>query len=86
MLLRLRLTFKWFDLIENGEKTNEYRKCSDYWNEKFENNKYDEVLFYRGYTKKTMKFEIKSIKKYKGKNDLNEEIVWKIKLGGRIDE
>lgn len=86
MLLKLRLTFKWYDLIESGEKTNEYRKCSDYWNKRFENNKYEEVLFYRGYTKKKMRFEIKSIKKYKGKNDLNEEIVWKIKLGGRIDE
>lgn len=86
--LKLILTDHWFDKIARGEKTIEYRECSDYWNKRFENNHYDLVRFQRGYYKdrpKNMIFEIVSIKEYHGKNDLNLPKVWAIKLGMRIE-
>jgi len=32
--LHLVLTGKWYDKIDSGEKTSEYRKCSHYWNKR----------------------------------------------------
>lgn len=49
------------------------------------NNKYDTVIFHKGYTDETMTFEIAGIclsKNYP--NDLGENICWEIKLGARI--
>lgn len=31
MILDLVLKRKWYEMIQNGEKTEEYRKISDYW-------------------------------------------------------
>ena len=79
--LHLVLMGCWYDKIESGEKTSEYRKCTPYWNRRFENNKYDRVIFHRGYTNTTMMFEIKSIAITHAKNDLNLPQCWEIKLG-----
>lgn len=87
-LLHLVLTYPWFDKIARGEKTTEYRECSDHWNKRFENNHYDLVRFQRGYYKDrpaNMLFEVKNIHKYHGPNDLNLPCVWAIELGMRID-
>lgn len=32
--LHLVLKSKWFDKIESGEKTTEYRQCKNYWNKR----------------------------------------------------
>lgn len=86
-ILHLVLKYKWFDKIGRGEKTTEYRECSEYWNKHFANNHYDLVRFQRGYYKNpaNMLFEINSIKKWHGSNDLNQPVVWAIELGMRID-
>lgn len=87
-ILHLVLTYDWFDKIARGEKTIEYRECSDYWNKRLKNNHYDLVRFQRGYYKdrpQNMLFEVKSIRKFHGPNDLNLPKVWAIKLGMRIE-
>lgn len=87
-LLHLVLSYPWFDKIASGEKTSEFRECSEYWNKRFEKNHYDLVRFQRGYYKDrpaNMLFEVKSINKWHGPNDLDLPVVWEIKLGERIE-
>lgn len=31
-ILHLPMMYEWFDKIASGEKTTEYRQCSDHWN------------------------------------------------------
>lgn len=84
--LKLVLTYHWFDEIEAGRKTVEYREVKDTW-KRLETEKYTTVTFYRGYAKnrKEMTFEIKSIEKMNGKNsDLHiDKDVYAINLGKR---
>ena len=48
-ILHLPMIFEWFDKIATGQKTVEYRKCSDHWNHLFETKHYDLVRFQRGF-------------------------------------
>lgn len=67
-MLELVLKTKWYDMIDSGEKLEEYRDISDFWcvrifKEPFTNNmehKHDKVRFSLGYAKnrKQMIFEI----------------------------
>lgn len=91
--LHLVLKSKWYDKIASGEKTSEYRECKPYWNNRFMKNemfpglscrKYKTVVFHRGYTNKTMKFNIQFISLTHLPNDLNLDTCWEIKLGQRI--
>lgn len=79
--LPLVLKYHWFDKIVSGEKTSEYRECSEYWNKRLTNKHYDTVVFHRGYTKKTIAtYKIVSIKITTKKNDLNLPKCWEIKF------
>jgi len=49
-ILHLTLKKKWFDLIESGLKTEEYREIKPYWTKRFENKKFDRVIFKNGYS------------------------------------
>lgn len=81
-VLHLPLKAKWYNMIENGEKLEEYREINDYWcnrllvcpNQRLYTfdgkiRKCEEVVFKKfshsvfryGYTKRTMRKEIKSI-------------------------
>lgn len=92
--LHLVLKSKWYDKIASGEKTSEYRECKPYWNNKFGGWKfptirpgrrpYRYVVFHRGYTDKTMEFEIRNIDITDKPNDLGLANCWEIKLGDRI--
>lgn len=94
--LHLVLKGKWYDLIDCGAKTSEYRACTPYWNHRFTGKKdstdihlrqfvYDTVVFHRGYTNKTMKFQINSIRILNSPfNDLHLDKCWEIKLGKRL--
>lgn len=82
--LHLVLKSVWYDKIDCGEKTHEYRVCKEYWDKKFNKNTYRRVIFHRGYTAHTMEFEILDIKITTGKNDLRAACVWDITLGRRI--
>ena len=79
--LHLVLKHCWYDKIVSGEKTSEYRKCSDYWNRRLTNKHYDIVVFHKGYTNTTTAYKIKSISITTEKNDLNLPKCWEIKLG-----
>lgn len=94
--LHLVLKSKWFDKIASGEKTSEYRECKQYWNNRFAGWKYpaarigsplyEHVVFHKGYTNKTMEFEILSIDITTEKNDLDLPQCWEIKLGKRMND
>ena len=80
--LHLPLKAQWYEMIESGVKTEEYREIKPYWTERltyvsaidFEGEylhnvvkHFDCVKFSYGYTKRTMTFEIESITIGKGK-------------------
>ena len=59
--LFLPLKAKWYDMIESGEKTEEYREFKKYWFKRLANKKYKYVRFSYGYTRRTMTFEIEDL-------------------------
>lgn len=75
-VLDLVLMHKWYDMIERGEKKEEYREIKPYWVERLMYHDtgdnwidpnlsfrpYTHVRFRRGYTNQTMLFVIKRIK------------------------
>ena len=76
-VLHLPLKKEWYEMIERGEKTEEYREQSEYWWRRFvqgtyysdwekhytehDLKQYDAVKFSYGYTKRTMTFECRGI-------------------------
>ena len=65
--LHLNLKRKWFDMIKSGDKKEEYRKLSEYWNIRLgmsdlieypEHYEFDSVTFSNGYAKDRDQFEI----------------------------
>ncbi|PPR09112.1 MAG: hypothetical protein CFH44_00457 [Proteobacteria bacterium] len=82
--LSLVLMHKWYDLIESGEKTSEYREIKPYWDKRLAKH-YDTVTFQRGYTQTKLKFKIISIGKTNLPTDLgSDQEYYEIKLGERI--
>lgn len=59
--LFLPLKAKWYDMIESGIKTEEYREFKEYWFKRLANKKYKYVRFSYGYTRRTMTFEIEDL-------------------------
>lgn len=94
--LYLPLNKKWYEMIERGEKTEEYREIKPYYVDRILNikpdfnyatfKKFDAVRFSYGYTKRTMTFEVESITIGKGKPEWGApaEDVFVIKLGRRL--
>jgi uncharacterized phage protein (TIGR01671 family) len=66
-ILDLPLKKGWYEMIESGEKREEYRECKDYWyrrlidRDNLRAKPYTHVRFRYGYTKRTMLFEIDNI-------------------------
>lgn len=76
-ILYLPLKKEWYNMIESGEKKEEYRELSNYWYKRlmykpfiddsdntFDNDDvkpYDYVRFSYGYTKRTMTLEVENI-------------------------
>ena len=104
--LHLVLKSKWYEMIESGEKTEEYRETKKYWLKRIlgvstpsipvltliarkisKQTRYERVCFHRGYTNRTMSFEIKGISVGIGKAlwgaPINKEVII-IKLGSKI--
>ena len=83
--LFLPLKTKWYDLIDSGEKTSEYREVKPYWDNRLSKH-YDTVTFQRAFPKNPprMTFKIISIEKVNHPNDLGLNEVYEIKLGERI--
>jgi hypothetical protein len=99
--LHLPLKAKWYELIESGVKTEEYRECKPYWNKRLMRlvwnfaddslceipRKFDAVKFSYGYTKRTMTFKLEHIYIGKGRKEWGapDNDVFIIKLGRRIE-
>lgn len=84
-ILFLPLKAKWYDMIDSGVKLEEYREDKPYWQKRITDDK-KYVRFSYGYTKKTMTFKIKNIRKGIGNPEWGAPSypVYIIKLGDRI--
>ena len=51
--LHLHLCFKYYDAIEHGEKTEEYRLASK-WLKRLQGKQFESIVLWRGYTKTKM--------------------------------
>lgn len=49
--LHLNLKAEYFDQIKSGEKADEYRLCSPYWDKRLEGRTYDGIVLKNGYPK-----------------------------------
>lgn len=59
-ILHLILKAKYFNAIERGDKTIEYRDNTPYWQRRIMGKEI--VVFHRGYTKNTITFRIKKVR------------------------
>ena len=87
--LKLVLKKKWYEMIASGEKTEEYRDVTDYWNKRISGKGYQYVTFFLGYAKDrpSMTFEMRTPKISKGIPQWGAEIgkdYWVLRLGKRI--
>ena len=84
--LYLPLKKEWYEMIERGVKTEEYREIKTYWNIRLIYKGLTHVKFSYGYTKRTMIFEIERITIGKGNPEWGapKEDCYIIKLGERI--
>lgn len=60
-ILYLPLKAKWYEMIERGEKTEEYREVKPYWLKrvpKWGAHEYRYIRFSYGYSKRTMTFHV----------------------------
>ena len=102
LILDLVLKGVWYDLINCGIKTEEYREIKDYWRNRLREKltcegitlygdykPYKYVRFRRGYTSCTMLFKIEDIYVGYGNPEWGAPVnksVYIIKLGERVDE
>lgn len=96
-VLHLVLKHKWYDMIERGEKKEEYRDPTMYWIKRIfdlHNStsslivKHNIVCFHRGYTNRIMSYEINDVVISTGKEEWGAEPIRKylvIRLGKRIN-
>lgn len=78
------LTHHWYDKIESGEKSHEYREIKPYWTRRLCAKRYDTVRLRRGYTSTTMDFELIAIDETIEPNDLNVPHCYRLTLGKMI--
>jgi ASC-1-like (ASCH) protein len=73
--LHLVLKHQYYDAIDKGEKTIEYRDNTPYWrkriNEKWDSNGGNKVTFHKGYTKITVTYQIKMLVLNRGRIELH---------------
>ena len=86
-VLYLSLKAKWYDMIEQGIKKEEYREIKPYWTKRLEGKHYDVVCFSYGYTKRRMMFKIDDIFIGTGHNDWGAQSLteyYVIRLGEKL--
>lgn len=91
MKLHLVLKHKWFDMIESGEKPDEYRLRTPYWKKRLWDRRHDidEVVFHRGYTSKTLTKRVIEIAEDMGVEKwgaMTGMVYYVIKMKGEQDE
>lgn len=88
--LHLVLTGKWYDMIESGEKTEEYRRICPYWDKRLDvaSDHYEKVTFHRGYTNTCCSFSCQIERGISNRREWGapEETCYIIRLEKRIDE
>ncbi len=87
--LHLVLKKKWYDLIKSGEKKEEYRNLSSFYEVRIWANRFDikTVVFHCGYTNITQEFEVNGIEIGVGKKEWGAEQdkeYYVLKLGNKI--
>ena len=85
--LFLPLKKEWYELIEKGIKTEEYREIKDFWFKRLTNKNFKYVQFSYGYTKRTMTFICEGIEIGTGKPEWGAKpgkTYFIIKLGRRL--
>lgn len=68
-MLDLVLTYQWFDMIDRGEKREEYRRICDYWTKRLAGKHYTHIRFRRGYTGRTAIFRYEGFREGTGNAD-----------------
>lgn len=84
--LHLVLNAKWYDMIDRGEKKEEYRENTSYWMKRI-GKLHDAVCFHKGYTNTTMTFAIEGKSYGYGNPEWGapeDRKVLKIQLGERL--
>ena len=84
--LHLVLKSKWYELIEQGEKLEEYREIKPYW-EKRLGVLYDQIIFHYGYTNRKMVFQCEGVTIGEGKPEWGaapKTQYFVIKIGKRL--
>lgn len=89
MNLFLIVKKKYFDQINSGEKTEEFRLVTPYWTNRLVGRKYDKIIFQNGYSKKSPRIELKymgyEIKNIRHEFFGNEQVVvFAIQLGKKV--
>lgn len=88
-ILELPLNTSSYEMIERGEKNEEYRDYRPYWTDRLHRQNYTHVRFRYGYTRRSMIYEIESITTGKGKIEWgapdSDKDVYIIKVGKRTD-
>jgi hypothetical protein len=88
--LHLTLKRKWFDLIKDGIKTEEYREIKPHWTKRLRDQEFDSVKFVNGYGchRPSMVFILEGIREGIGRPEWGapEERVFILEIGDRIDE
>lgn len=54
-MIILPIKKKWFDMIKSGEKKHEYREIKPYYNSRFKDKLFEEIVFRNGYRKDSPK-------------------------------
>lgn len=88
ILLELIVTGQWYDMIERGDKPEEYRALSNHWVSRiwYNKDKIKAIRFHRGYTNTTMTIKCEGITIGKGNPQWGapEKEVLILKLGERL--
>ena len=89
--LKLVLKKKWYDMISSGQKLEEYRDVTDYWNKRISGRQIKYVTFYLGYAKNrpSMTFELQTPVIRYGIPQWGAELgklYWVLRLGRRLKD
>lgn len=60
-VLHLNLKKEWYNMIESGDKCEEYREIKPFWEKRLIGKNYTHVCFIYGYTKRRMTYPITGI-------------------------
>lgn len=87
MTLHLILKTHWFNMIEQGNKREEYRENKPYWSKRLFSHQYTHVCFHRAYTNETMTYKIESISIGRGRAEwgASSEDVYIIKFRKKFE-